>query len=88
MNKTKPVTPYQRLLDEIKDFCSKIEYPHTKEMFLYPKSGLNTKTFYLYDLAERTAAANQIGYEVVLTVTDAGLSVKYRKKIPVPWGWK
>jgi hypothetical protein len=85
----KPITPYQRLLTEFREFASKIYYPHTKTMWVYPKGKLGER-WNLYDLAERTAAAEQLGYDVVLKyVNDGdnpGLCVQYRKKPPLrPW---
>lgn len=85
---TKRKNPYQRLKEIGMEWANKIKYAHTKTMFYYPKSRLSEK-WELRDLFERTAAAEQLGYEVVLEATDLGLEVKYRKKAPdVPWEFR
>ncbi len=80
--------PYQMLLEEIIQFCRKLQFPHEREMFYYPKDKL-PGNFRLDDLSERTKAADQLGYDVVLKAEDKGLIVYYRKKAPdVPYRWK
>ena len=86
--KTKPKTPYQRLLDDIKDFCSKVRFRHEAGLFWYRKDKLRAGHS-LDDLYERVAAAEQLGYEVYLVAKDDGLHARYRKKAPeVPYGWR
>ncbi len=86
--KTKPITPYKRLLDAAQEFASKVEHPHTKLMWVYPKDKLNAG-WPLKDLAERVAAADQIGYEVKLVNHDGALQVVYVKKMPSrPWEFR
>jgi hypothetical protein len=88
MTNNKRINPYDRLLGEIKEFCSKLKYPHTKLMWRYPKEKLDNQ-WTLSDLWQRTSAATQLGYDVVLTATDEGLLVEYKKKIPViPYHWE
>ena len=88
MQKLKRLNPYQMLLKEITDFCRKLQFPHTRTMFIYPKEKLNTG-WSLTDLYERTAAAKQLGYDTVIEATDQGLIVRYRKELPtIPWNWK
>lgn len=80
--------PYQALMEEIKKFCHKVMYPKTKPMWTYPKKDLNT-TWNIKDLYERTAAAEQLGWDVILKATDNGLEVKYQEKRPeVSYKWK
>ena len=84
----KPKNPYQRLLDDIKDWCRKMKYRHEKTMWLYPKSRLD-EGWALRDLYERTKAAEQLGYDVQLVANDDGLSVRYKKQVPsVPCSWE
>lgn len=86
--KTKPITPYQRLLESAREFATAVEHPHTKLMWTYPKDKLNTG-WHLTDLAERVAAANQLGYDVKLVNQDGALQVWYVKKMPNrPWDFK
>jgi hypothetical protein len=88
MAKTKTVTPYQRLLEDARDFARKVKYRHRTTMWLYDKAKLGTG-WSLVDLYERTAAAEQLGYDVVLEANENGLLVKYVKKVPeTPWEFK
>lgn len=80
--------PYTRLLDEIKDWCNKVRYRHQVSMWFYPKDRL-IEGWSLNDLYERTKAAEQLGYDVVVVANDKGLSVTYVKKVPeVPYRWR
>lgn len=79
----KRMNPYQMLMKDIQEFCGKLLHPKTKGMWFYPKDKLND-TWKLVDLYERTAAAEQLGYDVILISTDKGLEVKYQEKRPEP----
>jgi len=82
------VNPYIALLTDIKEYCWKVMYPKTIDMWHYPKKRLD-EGWTLADLYERTAAAEQLGYDVILKATDEGLEVKYQTKRPeTPWQWK
>ena len=79
--------PYIMLLGHIKEYCHKVRFRHTVEMFNYPKNNLSG-SWNLTDLYERTKAAEQLGYDVQLTANDVGLIVHYKKKVPdVPYEW-
>ena len=77
--KTKPINPYSTLLNRVQKFRSQVIAPVTKSMWQYPKNRLD-EGWLLKDLWERTAAANQLGYDVKLVASDAGLEVKYVKR--------
>lgn len=82
------VNPYTKLLSDIKSWCYQITYRHIKSMWVYQKSDLKGR-WDLTDLFERTAAAEQLGYDVVLRATRAGLEVNYVKQVPsIPSSWK
>lgn len=83
----KQLNPYLRLLSEIRKFCHDLKFRETREMFNVPtKDG---KTYSLEDVKQRTAAAEQLGYEVILEAKEAGLIIKYRKKLPeIPFNWR
>lgn len=83
------VNPYQVLLEEAQDYARKVQDRHKKTMWSYPKAKLSVG-WGLNDLAERTAAATQLGYDVVLTVNEGGdLVVTYVKKPPLaPWRFR
>lgn len=86
--KTKPITPYQHLLDEIKAWAFKVTNRHTVAMWHYPKARL-TDGWSVLDLYERTKAAEQLGYDVVLKSKDDGLHVQYVKRVPNrPFSWQ
>lgn len=74
--KKKPVNPYSALLDRAQKFRSRVMNPVKNGMWTYPKNRL-AEGWALSELYERTAAANQLGYDVKLEATDAGLEVKY-----------
>lgn len=80
--KTKPITPYQRLLTAARKFAGAVEYPKRALMWRYPKEKL-TEAWKLADLNERAIAARQLGFDVVLKPTDEGLEVWYVEKRPV-----
>jgi hypothetical protein len=79
--KEKPVTPYARLLEKVNDFASKVAYPRRVAMFWYAKAKLGDG-WSLTDLYERTKAADQLGYDVVLLAKDDGLHVQYVQRRP------
>jgi hypothetical protein len=84
----KPVTPYQRLLDAAQTYAAHVEYPSTGLMWVYEKAVMGG-AFKLSDLAERVAAAEQLGYDVKLVNRDGDLQVFYVKKMPSrPWEFK
>ena len=78
---TKKQTAYSRLLDEFREYYNAVKYPRMKLMWRYTRRNLSD-SWVLSDLYQRVAAAEQIGYEVVLKAEDEGLSVWYRKKPP------
>jgi hypothetical protein len=85
----KRINPYTRLLQEIREFVSSIEYRHRKTMFIYPIADLNKgSSWKLSDLYERAFAAEQLGYDVQIKAEEHGLIVQYVKKIPqTPYLW-
>lgn len=77
--------PYTTLKEEFRKYVIAAKHPHRKAMWTYPKAKLS-EGWALTDLSERVAAADQLGYDVVLTSTENGLEVYYRKKIQDgPW---
>lgn len=88
MCKQKPITPYQRLLADAQKFALAVNIRTRKLMWFYPKEKLGA-SWSLKNLAERTAAAEQLGYDVQLVNKDDGLHVYYVKKLPDrPWSFK
>jgi hypothetical protein len=84
--KTKPITPYNRLMSRFKEFANDVEFRKRKAMWMYPKNKL-TESWELKTLYERVSAAEQLGYDVRLLATDDGLEVQYIEKNPKrPWG--
>ena len=85
---TKRLNPYQRLLNQIKDFLrDDVKYRHKKLMWRYSKKSLNNG-WDLSQVYERVQAAEQLGYDVQLIANGSGLEVHYIKKINIPYGWE
>jgi hypothetical protein len=60
-------------------------------MFMVSKRDIlaRDKTYSLRDIYERTAAANTLGYDVIVRVDDDGdLIIEYRQRPTVPWQWQ
>lgn len=89
MGKRKPITPYDRLIDSIREWCFKAKHRHTVIMWVYPNARLG-EGWSLEELAHRVQAAQQLGYDVQLVwAGDEGLRVVYKKQLPdIPYGWR
>lgn len=74
-------TPWHYLIDEFEAFYLRVKYASKKNMWTYPKEKLGG-SWSLCDLDERIAAADQLGYEVVLKSTQKGIEVWYQEKRP------
>jgi hypothetical protein len=84
--KEKPVTPYQRLMNQFSAWANECIMRGRISMWRYPKDKLSETNWRLADLWERVAAADQLGYDVQLSAKDDGLHVEYVKKLPKrPW---
>jgi len=84
----KPITPYQRLLGDAQNFANSVALRGKKQMWHYPANRLH-EHWNLRDLAQRVAAADQLGYDVQIVNQEDGLYVYYVKKLPVrPWSFK
>lgn len=82
------MNPYSRLLERVKDWCGRATYRREIAMWSYPKISLNSG-WDLTDLCERTKAADQLGYDVILKATDGGLEIYYKERMPaVHWDWE
>ncbi len=83
------MNPYSRLKKIGTDWALDVTCPTRKVMWHYPKATLGDG-WRLNDLAERVAAAKQLGYSVVLSVNDAcDLVATYQKDPPpVPWEFR
>lgn len=77
----KRITPYQRLWSEFQKFKLKVFYPKSHFMGRYPKEKLS-EGWSVADLWERTAAAETLGFDVVLLAKADGLHVHYVEKRP------
>lgn len=81
-------TPYQRLLDEIKEYVRNVQYRHEVTMWSYPDGKLH-EGWRLDALHQRVQAASQLGYDVILVAKDDALVVRYKKRVPDPsWSWQ
>jgi len=86
MQKQVRENPYNRLKRICSSWADKVQYPHTVFMWRYPKNKLSS-TWSLTDLYERTQAAQDLGYQVIITADKSdGLNISYQKKAPErPW---
>ena len=79
----KRVNPYRRLQQIAMEYASQVDWPEKKAMFLIPIAKVRNQTaFSFLDIYERTKAAEQLGYRVVIEARDDGLSFQYIKKPP------
>lgn len=85
--KTKPISPYERLRKDCAQWAFEVIRRSYRTMWTYPNVGSGDKTGWrLDDLYQRVAAADQLGYDVVLATKDHALEVRYVKRIPdAPW---
>jgi hypothetical protein len=73
-------TPYSRLRSAVLKYISRVNYPQRATMFVYQKDRLD-EGWSLRQLAERTAAADQLGFDTRLKIDSAGnLVVEYAKR--------
>lgn len=72
-------TPYNRLKRVVQEYMTRVQLPMRKTMWMYPKEKLR-ETWRLDDLAERVQAADQLGFDVRLRMSDQGLVAEYVKR--------
>ena len=76
----KPKTPYQHLLEDVKKWAFGVVYPKRTTMFFYKKDSLRAGSWVLWDVYERTKAADTLGYDVKITAEEDGLYMRYVKR--------
>lgn len=76
------MTPRQRLYEKAKAFTTKLRTLHTRSMLFYSAKEIESCSFNLRWLYQRSLAAEQLGYEVIMKADDEGLHASYRKKMP------
>lgn len=77
----KRINPYERLRRTGVEFARKVRFPAMKNMFFLGWS--------LRDVYERVAAAETLGYDVVLKAKPDGLYIEYVEKRPdAPWEFR
>ena len=74
----KIITPYQHLLEEYQEYVRKVGTYQRTLMFTCSKNG----SYSIEDIFERTEAAHQLGYEVILKANLDKLEIWYQKKRP------
>ena len=88
----KRISPYTRLQETGRRFFSKVVHPRKALMMTIPNARSSEKTWLSYEIFQRVVAADQLGYEVVLTVSDNDLVLKYIEKRPeyntIPYEFK
>ena len=83
-------TPYQMLLNDVREFCRKLQARHNRALSYCDKERLIADDRWcLRDIYEKTFAAQDLGYEVHLVANEKGLHFKYVENVPdIPWKWK
>ncbi len=76
------------LRETANEFFNKVVNRDVRGMFLYPKNRLK-EAWALTDVYERTLAAQELGWTVVIRADQDGLHVDYAKKLPTsrPWNF-
>lgn len=82
--KTKPVNPYQRLVNDARGWIWKALHGKRVHMFTYPEASKASAAYRLDELYQRVVAAGQLGYRVELKSLDGALRVEYVKLPPDP----
>lgn len=84
--KKKPANPYNALLERARQYAFDVKYRHRTALCTYPKVANGDQNGYrLDDLACRVAAADQLGYDVQLSVKDGDLIAQYVKRVTPPF---
>ena len=86
MTKPKPITPYERLRREAAQWAFSVANPIRRRMFTFSKDKLGLG-WSLFDVKERVAAADQLGWNVEIVVDANGdLVFRYVQRPPdAPW---
>ena len=81
-NRSKPVTPYERLLRQALRYHSEVAFPRRLVMFSFLKDEMaKRQAWRLDEVRERVLAADALGWNVEITVNAAGdLVMTYLKR--------
>ena len=79
MTRPKPQTPYQRLIRAVRKYVSETKNPKQIPMWKYSRKNLRD-LWKLDALYERTYAAQQLGYDVILKTDEEWFYVYYQKR--------
>ena len=84
MQKSKPVTPYERLLKVASDFATKVVSRKRVEWrFWFSKESIEKRiAFTMDDLYEAVFTADSLGYETLLLAKSDGMRVVHISKLP------
>lgn len=81
--KTKPVTPYERLIRQFRTFANEATWPRRVQMFSFAKDKLTPgNSWRLDDVYQRALAAKVCGYSVEVRADADGMSIEYVKARP------
>lgn len=80
-------TPYRKLLERVRPLFRELVSPQKHIMFWYKKETIvSVNGVSVLGLYERTLAAQQLGWRVVVSARDGGLVFEYEKeKPPIDW---
>lgn len=84
----KPKNPYALLKLSAQEFVRKCLTRRTVTCMLFKKENVESGAGYdMRDLSQRVQAAQQLGWDVRVRWTDAGLQVEYVEKMPGAPEW-
>lgn len=82
---TRRKTPYDHLLARFERLCLAIEAPRRREMYVLPMADMDTKGYRFADVAQRTQAADRLGWDVRLRWDqERGLVIEYVERLVMP----
>lgn len=76
------LNPYERLKQIGREYADAVKYRHTANMFSLSKKEIDENNYSLREIYQRTAAAQQIGYEVHLVIRNDVLFIEYVQSPP------
>jgi len=78
------MNPYTRLLEKCSVWSVKVRCPKTRRMFTFANVEHGSGRYSLNDVFQRTAAADQLGFDVRLRVSGKDLVAEYVERPPEP----
>ncbi len=78
------MNPYTRLIERCSVWSVKVRCPKIRAMFTFTNAEHGPGNYSLYEVFQRTAAADQLGFDVRLRVRGKDLITEYVERAPEP----